>query len=310
MTRSSFIRPARPLAGALLGVGILLGAAGSTGALAVPAVAQEAGHGHSHGALDQHVSASETIVPHGTPAVMSAGHADMGAVFDVDGEGTMTLLVRDDSGDQPQWRYLDDVVFRVGAAAAQTLPDNSDYSFVGAKGGETVWVIPQTQITDVPWLGWNTQAPSLVEHATRGVTMRFDGHQGAGNFSLFLQNGGFDKPDVVFATTNTKKAEQTAFVDMNTHTHANWTFTQPGTHLVGITMTTTTKEGQEVSASGALRFAVGPDASVSDAQHATWNGPGAEGESKRNGTAYVLGTLVGIAALVGALVFMRRRARK
>ncbi|WKD58932.1 choice-of-anchor M domain-containing protein [Corynebacterium caspium] len=254
--------------------------------------------------LAQLVSADETVASLGTPAVMEAGHADMGLIFDGSQAEPLSLLVRDDSGEKPVWRYPADLVFAVGDAAIQTLPDNSDYSFVGAKAGSQVWVIPQTQITDVPWLGWNTQSPSLLEAATRGVNMTFTGHQGPGEFAVFLQNGGFEKPEVLYSSTN--KGPQSAFVEMNAHTHANWTFSEPGIHLVNIKMTTTSKEGTELSAEGILRFAVGTGTDTSAARDTSWEGNDAAQKGK---SSYVL-WLGAAAVLVLALIAVGIRKKR
>ena len=120
------------------------------------------------GDLAQVVGADEHVAPQGEEKVIDTGHVDVGALLNgTDSE----LMARDDAGDKPVWRHLDDLVFSVGDKAQQTLPDTDDFGFVGAESGDKVWVVPQTEQVGVPWLGWNTQAPSLVDAADRGVTM-------------------------------------------------------------------------------------------------------------------------------------------
>ena len=251
------------------------------------------------------VGADETVAPEGEEKVIDAGHVDIGTLLD---GSDAELLARDDAGDSPVWRHLDDLVFSVGDAAQQTLPDTDEFSFVGAQSGEDVWVVPQTEQAGVPWLGWNTQAPSLVDNADRGVTMEFLGHSGPGDFSLFLQNGGFEAPQLLWSTA--EKGESEFWVDLNTHTHANWTFTEPGTHQVGIRIKGETTDGEEFSTDGVLTFAVGDGADVQAAQDAEWSPADAATEdSSLPVWIYVLvgGGIIVLIAGVAVLVKSRKR---
>ncbi|MDO4913431.1 MAG: choice-of-anchor M domain-containing protein [Bifidobacteriaceae bacterium] len=201
--------------------------------------------------LEQTVESNELIAPQGEQTVISDGHADLGAIFIND---TLDFLMRDDTTQTPVWRHLDDVVFNITDNAKQQLPQNGEYDFVGAKGGETIWAVPQTQIAKVPWLGWNTQSPTITSKVSRGVTLEFIAHQGAGNFSAFLQSGGFDKPQELW--NSSKKEIQPIWVDLHTHTHANWVFTKPGIHLIKLNIKVKLIDGSEKNVSRILRFAV------------------------------------------------------
>lgn len=271
-------------------------------------------------ALQQTVTADERIA--NDDAVISAGHVDLGARFDGD---ELTFLARDDSQDPPVWRSLDHVVLQVSDDAKQTLPDTGDFDFTGAGPGEDVWVIPQTEVQGVPWLGWNTQAPSLNERSSDGVSLEFGGHEGAGDFSLFLQPGGFHEPQLLW--TSQVEGTQPMWVEPNTHTHANWVFTQPGVHLVGVRAVVKDNEGVTHTAEEVVRVAVGNDTDPAEAQAATFTGPFRGGDSAESsegtasaedaGTAIAgnanIGLLValGIGALVVALVvLLLLRSRK
>ena len=261
-------------------------------------------------ALQQTVSGDEQIA-HGD-AVISAGHVDLGTMF-VDGE--LTMLARDDSQDPPVWRELDDVVFQVSDAAKQTLPDTGDFDFTGAGAGEDVWVIPQTEVQGVPWLGWNTQAPSLLERSSNGVSLEFGGHEGEGEFSLFLQPGGFHEPQLLW--TSQVEGTQPMWVEPNTHTHANWVFTEPGVHLVGVRAVVKDNEGVTHTDEQIVRVAVGDGTDPAQARTATFAGPfrggetAAEEETQGGGQYTGLLVALGIGALVIALIaLLIVRARK
>lgn len=221
------------------------------------------------GDLAQVVSAEEEVATPGTEATIDHGHVDLGLQV-IDGQAE--FLARDDSAEKPVWRELDDIVFDVSDSAQLTLPEDKAFSFVGAEPGSQVWVVPQTEQAEVPWLGWNTQAPSLMENVDRGLTLEYLGHQGPGEFSLFLQNGGFEPPQLLWST----KEESTDgfWVDLGTHTHANWVFTEPGIHQVRVRMTgdgAGESAGSEVSAEATLTFAVGSGTDLAEAQATTWD---------------------------------------
>ncbi|WP_408911041.1 choice-of-anchor M domain-containing protein [Corynebacterium gottingense] len=275
-------------------------------------------------ALQQTVRSDEAIAPAGEQAVISAGHVDLGATFDGD---ELTFLARDDSQDPPVWRRLDDVVFQVSDDAKQTLPDTGAFDFTGAGAGDDVWVIPQTEVQGVPWLGWNTQSPSLLERSSNGVSLEFGGHEGDGDFSLFLQPGGFHEPQLLWSSR--EDGTQPMWVEPNTHTHANWVFTQPGVQLVGVRAVVKDNEGNTHTDEEVVRIAVGSVTDPAEAQAAEFSGPwrgaenGDENEATDGATDAAAGSSAGsnagllvalgigvlVVALVALLVVRSRKGR-
>lgn len=261
------------------------------------------------GDLAQVVSADEEVAAPGTEATIDHGHVDLGLLL-VDGQAQ--FLARDDSAATPVWRDPADVVFDVGDNAQLTLPEDKAFSFVGAEPGSQVWVVPQTEQADVPWLGWNTQAPSLTDNVDRGLTMEFLGHQGPGEFSLFLQNGGFEEPQLLWSTAT--GATDGFWVDLGTHTHANWVFSEPGIHQVRVRMSgqgAGESAGSDVAAEATLTFAVGAGTDVAQAHAAQWD-PSAVSSDASAGAAVPVWVWAlagaGLLVLVGA-VFAVLRAK-
>ncbi|AEI10252.1 ABC transport system-associated protein [Corynebacterium resistens DSM 45100] len=228
-------------------------------------------------ALKQTVKDDERFAPRGQKHAFTKGHADLGVRLEGDGakggssegnDGGLTMMLRDDSKEQPVWRHLEDVAFVVGENSKQQLPEGGDYEFTGARAGQQVYVLPQTEKQGVPWLGWNTQSPELVKSVSRGVTMQLLGHQGPGQLTMFLQAGGFAKPQKIFSTGDSMP--QGMWVDSNTHAHANWVFTEPGVHRVALGIRAKQADGKVLSGTKIVTFAVGVDAQ--EALSAGWQG--------------------------------------
>ena len=83
---------------------------------------------------------------------------------------------------------------------------------------------------------------------------------GPGTFSLYLENGNFSAPQVLWSST--KSEPQKLWVEKNTHTHANWVFTAPGEYLLKVTASAELSDGSTVSDTRYLKFAVGDSASA------------------------------------------------
>lgn len=191
--------------------------------------------------------------------VISSGHVDFGPVL-LPGDGgaqEARVQIHDDSGAVSYWRNLEDVVLQVSDAAKLEVPDNAAYSFVQADPGETVWVLPQTEQPGVVWAGWNTQQETLLQQASRGVTLSVLGVQGPGDVAVYLQDGNFGEPQALWHTG--ADFPQQMWIELNTHTHANWVFTKPGVYLVTMLFDITLNTGETARAQGTLRFAVGDE---------------------------------------------------
>lgn len=177
--------------------------------------------------------------------------------------GQWQVMARDDSGPAPVWRDPARTVLHVTDAALMDAPTDPAYDFMGGRAGERWYVVPQTQNPDVVWLGWNTQDPGVTRTVQRGATMSIGPVSGPGRAWMFLQNGTFGKPLPLMDSQT--GAPQDVWVDVNTHVHANWVFSAPGTYLARLTFSADTLDGRHVSATTVLRFAVGSATSTQDA---------------------------------------------
>ncbi|UGQ13949.1 TIGR03773 family transporter-associated surface protein [Yinghuangia sp. ASG 101] len=216
-------------------------------------------------ALAPATAAPQPPPPAGTGTVIADGHLDLGPRI-VDGR--WMLQIRDDTTRPATWRDPEDVVVHVTDTARQELPDDPAYAFLGAPG-EPVWLLPQVQQAGVPWPGWNTQDPSVLDPPVRDVAWSIERVQGPGAFVLFL-NEDFGAPHTVFDST--RPFPQRLAVEANTHAHGNWAFTRPGVYLLDARMTARTADGRALDDRRTLRLAVGtPD--PHDAFAAAWATP-------------------------------------
>ena len=134
--------------------------------------------------------------------------------------------------------------------------------------------------------------------------MEFLGHQGPGEFSLFLQNGGFEEPQLLWSTATGDS--EGFWVDLGTHTHANWVFTEPGIHQVRVRMSgegAGESAGKKVAAEATLTFAVGDETDVAQAQATEWD-PNAESSTDPSSASASVPVWIWVLAGVGVLVLI------
>ena len=213
-------------------------------------------------ALEQNVAANEPTSQ--TPAVIEAGHVDLGPRLI---SGKLTVSLRDDSAASPVWRDPNKTVLRVRDGALIQVPQGEDYKFLA--DSKRVYVLPQTQKTQLVWLGWNTQDPAVTKLIKGGVNMRIEQVKGPGRSWLILQEGTFGKPKVL---ADSATSAQDIWVDTNTHVHANWIFSKPGIYLVKVSFKATGVDGKTYQATTTLRFAVGDATSTTNALKAQPSG--------------------------------------
>ena len=263
---NSTTRSSRSLSALVLSASLMLAPLGVAHAETSPATAEATAESASTQPSDSNLSRGERALTQTLSAEqpvasgrieISAGHVDMGPRFN---NGKFELMLHDDHGETPVWRSLDEVIYRGSDKAILEVPNDPRYSFVGAPAGSKVYVIPQTETKGVIWPGWNTQDPQLVSKLNRGVNLTLEQVSGPGTFSLYLENGNFSAPQVLWSST--KSEPQKLWVEKNTHTHANWVFTAPGEYLLKVTASAELSDGSTVTDTRYLKFAVGDSASA------------------------------------------------
>jgi surface-anchored protein len=159
-----------------------------------------------------------------------------------------------------------------------------------------------------------------METIDAGVTLTMTEVDGPGDMFVYLQAGNFGDADVLWDSTQDEP--QDLWVDVNTHTHANWVFTEPGVYLVHTEVAADLVDGSTVTDTAVIRFAIGDATDVQEAFVAQAAAPEPRAAAPADTVAedtggsgpepivFVIGA-VALALLVGVVVVLTRgRAAK
>lgn len=117
------------------------------------------------------------------------GHFDLGAKVE---NGRLTASLKDDRAPGGTWVDPRSLTFGLGAGSQAKLPAGLEFL---APAGTPVWMIGSTQTSGVPWLGANTQHPSLVQATNEPVSwemISFRGPNPQARLAVFT-SGNFGK---------------------------------------------------------------------------------------------------------------------
>lgn len=203
-------------------------------------------------AIEQCVATPVTTeVTPGAIDVADDGHFDFGPVKE---GGVLRALVKDDRTATAEWKDPAGFVFHLGEAASTQAP-GGQFDFLGT--GE-VWQMPLTQQPGVPWLGWNTQHPSIAGRADGPITLTLDGLEGPGDLAVYSVNSWGQLGARYFGTVDGFPRSTNIDVGASgVHVHGAWAFTEPGAYYATMTFSGTV-DGEAVSGTSTLTFFVGP----------------------------------------------------
>lgn len=201
---------------------------------------------------------------------ITEGHFDFGSMVE---DGTLVAKTKDDREQPPTWVDPESLTFRLGDAAKREVPAGADFAFLG-KAGASIWSIGQVQEPGVPWVGWNTQHPSLIEAAAGPVTYTLDRVDGPGELGVYATGNFGGVGTKYFGTMDGFPRSMT--VPLNQHVHGNWAFSEQGVYKVTFTLSVPLKSGGTVSDSATITFSVGDSSGT--ATKTTYVGKTASGE--------------------------------
>lgn len=183
-------------------------------------------------------------------SVATGGHFDFGPVFD---GGMLQARVKDDRSASGEWIDPARLIFHLGEAAKTRSPGGT-FDFLGT--GD-IWQIPLTQQAQVPWLGWNTQHPTIAGKTQGPVTLTLDSLDGPGDMAVYSMDSWGGLGDRFFGTVSGfPRSTSIAVGASGVHVHGVWAFTAPGTYRAAMSFSTTIG-GAEQKANTVLTFFVG-----------------------------------------------------
>lgn len=166
----------------------------------------------------------------------------------------LNLKIKDDTVSPAEWVDAEGKTFYLPSAAETNLPQA-----LGPIAQGKAWMIGSTQQADVPWLGANTQHPSVREHTSGPVTWELVDYSGPGAMYVYEQGGLGQIVGKEWFAADAAGFGGVIDVPENSHVHPNWMFDQPGTYTVKIKQTATARDGSLKSGVATLKFAVGVD---------------------------------------------------
>lgn len=131
----------------------------------------------------------------------------------------------DHEHDHGEEMYLEDAVIVLGGYAFSTVPDNSDFSFLGAPGAP-IYLIGQQEMEGVPYLGWDSDDLD-AETFTGDPIIELHEVEGPGDLFLYSVDA-FGNVTVVWNSTDAE--EDVLTLPAGSHAHLNLAVTEPGTY--------------------------------------------------------------------------------
>lgn len=205
----------------------------------------------------------------------------------------LTPMVKGPQG----WVAAGSLSFGLGEEAKVTLPEP-----LGPLTGQ-VWMIGSTQKAGVPWLGANTQHPSVLEHGTGEVSMRVTSVTGPGPMYVYTQGNLGTVVGQEWFTFDGNGARGQVNLPLNTHVHPSWLFGAAGTYQVNVEQKVTLKDGRTVSGEGTLKFVVGGSGNANDGHYDFGPAVDPNGQDHCAIAAGAAGKNAGVLADTGTTVF-------
>lgn len=136
------------------------------------------------------------------------------------------------------------------------------WDFLGVSAGATLFVFPQTEDPNVPFVGIGTEELTPSDWST-DITLTLTGMSGSGvtaggEFSLYTVDG-LGNPTVFMASADGISGTDAVSQAADTHEHYNWTFTQQGFYDLTFQVTGTHGTDGPQSATATYSFQVIPE---------------------------------------------------
>lgn len=197
-------------------------------------------------------------------ALFTSGELDFGVKLH-DGEFEFEAHVHDgiiDGVEVEEGEFeLSGLTVLAGADREVAAPGNLPAA--GVLAGESLWILPQSQVTGVPYVALASEE-LIGSEWTTPITFTLGtvtSPTGGGTFSMWTTDG-LGTPTFFFSSADASATDDNnQFVSNFGHNHVNWGFTEPGLWQVELVATGTHGTLGELSATDTLNFSVIPEPS-------------------------------------------------
>ena len=151
-------------------------------------------------------------------------HVDIGVAFE---GGAFDLHIHDETNDV---EYApDEAILEVGPVAYQLVPNFPAFSFLGAPGVDSVWILPKVQDPNLLFLGIGSEeiTSGTLDLDQYTLSLVSVSNVNGGMFTLYDVDG-FNVPTVVFNSGDGITGADSTTLPTGDHAHFNYTFSAPG----------------------------------------------------------------------------------
>ena len=187
-----------------------------------------------------------------------SGHGDIGLAYE-DGELELHYhfgdgAILDGASLVGEIEYDPDEAY-VRAGDSTVVTTTADVPFLGTSSGDSVWLLPQSNTTGMPFLGI---AAEELDATFAGATLSLTSFSGPGEFALW-QSEGVGGTNVFLQTLGGLDSADVLDLAIGAHDHFNYGFTAEGVYDVGISANAEFADGVTPDATdfGTFRFVVG-----------------------------------------------------
>jgi surface-anchored protein len=202
------------------------------------------------------VPALTLVIPAFSQTFIQSGHVDIGIGYE---DKAFDLHVHQEEPLEQEFAP-GEAVFAIGSAAAGVSPGGAFTSFLGASG-TPVWVLPSTENSQLPFLGFGTEELTASEWSGN-ISLSLKAISGPGTFSVWGVSG-FGAPELKMSSVNGISADDRLLLVPGSHGHFNVGFSAPGDYSVTLEASGTHLiDGFRTSDPATYRFQVIPEPST------------------------------------------------
>ncbi|MBL8816975.1 MAG: choice-of-anchor M domain-containing protein [Planctomyces sp.] len=172
-------------------------------------------------------------------AGLTKDHADLGLAFE-DGAWDLHVHVEGEEhaheeGHEEEHGGIeyspDEILIQLGPSSAAPAPESPDFSFLGAAGGSTIYVLPSVQNPSLPFLGIATEEIPDGTFVGNEISLRLKSVSGPGFYSLWSTDS-FGTPTPYLTSSNGISEADVLLLETGTHSHFDMAFTATGVYAV------------------------------------------------------------------------------